>query len=270
MTFLGGKEPIRDLHQLKSSTNSNYFPLRYANQTKTPAGKFVRYAWLTDDLYVLLIAFAGSVTTWTDLPGYFLAIVFSSLAIWVVYELGYYDNDRCGYLYEEDPKVPENFADFLNWRSSPKAILLALLSSIAAAFAATTYLDRSFGISLSILAAGLLTIISVFAIFNRLPKPWRPIPHLCLQALKYLTPIAVASLSAIGWCLIIAQVVFRTLPYQRYRWFDQEFNHDCRLEQLAVFLSGVALVVVLSGFDLGLMQVTQAAIGAGLIVRRFN
>ncbi len=203
--------------------NNAYVPLRYIHLTKNPRRKFIEYAWLKDDLYVVLLA--CSVTTAALFPLHAIGVVLASLALWITYEAGYHENDVLGEAREADPVLPSNFAEVkgtvptvLPW------VWAGGLTAVASVFL-TIGLSRSLTTA-PILALGwlitLATVRTVFFVFNRLSKPMRVIPHLLLQIGKYGGFAVISAVSLVGVGLLVAQVIYRWFPYAVYRWHPEK------------------------------------------------
>jgi phosphoserine phosphatase len=221
-------EPLRDA----------YVPLRYIHETKSPKGAFVRVAFLTDDLYVIVLAY--SVVAWW-FPLRAIGLVLASIALWIVYETGYHENDRLGAMREADPVLPDNFDEMRDTVGRVGPYLWAAGFTIAAAtFLVIDSLSVRNVASAAALWAGVIVAVrAVFALFNRLPKPHRVVPHLLLQVGKYLGFAVVVPLAGlIGLALCVAQIGYRWIPYVQYRWTSSvPSGEPLVVTRLSIFLA---------------------------------
>jgi phosphoserine phosphatase len=195
-----------------------YVPFRYTHETRSPKGAFVRAAFLTDDLYVTVLAF--SVVAWW-FPLRAIGLVLASIALWIVYETGYHENDRLGAMREADPVLPDNFEEMRDTVGRVGPYVWAAGFTIAAApFLVIDSLSVRNVATTAVLWAGVIVVVrAVFALFNRLPEPHRVVPHLLLQVGKCLGFAVVVPLAGlIGLALCVAQIGYRWIPYAQYRW----------------------------------------------------
>ena len=214
-----------------------YIPLRYVHNTKNPHRLFIKYAWLQDDLYVALLAFSF---VGLFFPLQMVAIGLASAALWISYEVSYHENDVLGAEREVDPMLPTNFDELRG--SVPVAAPWAWATGLSLAAGAFAAAGSGRGL-LAIPVLGLswlaviVTIRIVFAIFNRLKKPARVLPHLALQVGKYFGYAVLSTLNPVGAGLALAQVIYRWFPYAVYRWHkDQTFIEEpLTRTRLAIF-----------------------------------
>lgn len=250
-----------------------YVPFRYIHETKPPRRAFVRVAWITDDLYVVLLAYSAA-AWWFPLQA--VGVVLACLAMWIIYEAGYHENDLLGSVRETDPVLPDNFEEMKDSVTVGGPWIWALvLTVLAAPFLVVDSLSVPSGVrTAAIWFAVVAAVRAVFALFNRLPKPHRVIPHLLLQIGKYLGLAAVVPLAGmVGLALVVAQIIYRWIPYVVYRWtsYDQK-SEPLVVTRLLTYLSIAVPGLVLVDHSLGqgvLFIVAFALLGRRVIgVRR--
>ncbi len=245
-----------------------YVPLRYVQLTKTPFKGFVQAGWVKDDLYIAVLALSS--TAWF-FPLHAVGIALLSLALWITYETGYYENDMVGSVREVDPVLPKNFAEVRG--TVPKyapwvwAFAITVVGSPFVALGSGQSIASSAWVCFGWMAV-LVEIRLVFALFNRLPKVHRVIPHLFLQIGKYLGYLVVTSVSTVGAILLVAQIVYRWVPYVPYRWsksgkFAEDPLHLTRFLFFAVFA-----IPSLFFFEYSLSQAILCGLAIVLLSRR--
>lgn len=88
-----------------------YLPFYYMEKVKRPNQKYVLTHILLGDLPIILISFS-----WLSNQPIFhsLSMILLTLSFWCIYEIGYYENDLMGELYEEKPILSEAYQKFKN------------------------------------------------------------------------------------------------------------------------------------------------------------
>src|SRR5690606_10669382 len=103
-----------------------YLPGDYLSRVKRPRQGALRHLVIYNLLPWILIGLSASSTV-ADIIG--LAALF--LSLWSIYELGYYDNDRCAINYETTPKLTPEALTFNGRCFGLKAGLTALIFGAA-------------------------------------------------------------------------------------------------------------------------------------------
>ncbi len=247
-----------------------YIPLRYVQRTKQPPGLFVKVGLVVDDLYIALLALSVTVTAWA-IPIHALGVVLFSVAMWITYETGYYENDMVGAVKETDPSLPTNFAEVKG--TVPKyapwvwALCLTILGSPLIVLGSSEAIGKSFLVG--VIWMGVLFVVRLlFAIFNRLPKVHRVIPHLGLQVGKYLGYGAVTAVTPVGWALLISQVAYRWVPYIPYRWSKDKRFPEQQFTRTRLFVFIALAVPSLVFIERPTIQIVLFVLAVLFLVKR--
>ncbi len=199
-------DPFRDV----------YVPFRYTERVKNPCARFVLDAWLADDYIAILLAF-----TWTAsqpvIHGLGLAALM--IAFWITYEIGYHENDILGSTSEAEPQLSEAFTrgEFIMPRWAPWCWAAAI--TIVGACLLTASTDALHPLTTTIVIWLLILVVTraTFAVFNRLPKPFRIFPHAVLQFEKFASLALLTATTPIGVLTLASQCLYRWAPYVWYR-----------------------------------------------------
>jgi len=138
-----------------------------------------------------------------------VALLFVSF--WAVYEIGYYDNDRCALAREEDPVVKDAFGAFPDF--VPAACVWAVGgSALGLAWSGAGWRGAlCWGLCLAAVAL-------VFRTFNRLDKASRVWLYPVLAGLRSLGYLAILPAGPAGLSAGLAQMFSRFLGYFLYRY----------------------------------------------------
>lgn len=222
-----------------------YRPFDYSRKCKRNlnAGLPFFYDNLGDDLLIVLIAFALA----SDTPPWVaLGVTVLHFSLWIIYEIGYFENDSVSVSLEVDGKTPENFEKFRSVFSQKSAwawaIAIGIVGVIIVVMAPESYFAGT-GIAGFLIALGLWigllgALRGVYYVFNHIDKMSRIYVYLPLQLLKYAFPVLFFTLSPAGAALIFAQVIRRWVPYMVYRHTHKMPEYlPARLLRLIVFAS---------------------------------
>ncbi len=193
-----------------------YVPFRYTERVKNPYARFVLDAWLADDFIAILLAF-----TWTAsqpvIHGLGLATLM--IAFWITYETGYHENDMLGSTSEAEPQLSEAFTqgEFIMPRWTPWYWATAI--TIVGACLLTVSTDTLHPLTITIVIWLLILVATraTFAVFNRVPKPFRIFPHAVLQFEKFASLALLTATTPIGILTLASQCLYRWVPYVWYR-----------------------------------------------------
>jgi len=158
-----------------------------------------------------------------------LAYLFLILSFFVIFEIGYHENDWLGAEREESPCLTEARIRELGTMVEPEAwcaaILLAVPGIILLAIqepfgwvADEHWLVRSAWLMV-LWGLVLIAMRGLFALFNRIDKRSRVLVYLPLQAMKGIGIVSILDLpvTIVGMELLIAQPIARWIPYVAYR-----------------------------------------------------
>ncbi len=196
-----------------------YVPFFYSARVKR-SPEFVVKQMLLEEVPIILLATVFfqpfSATLWT---GALLLV----LAFLTVYEIGYAENDRIGYLSEAKPKLAVDYERFKDTRLEPYAWywaagLTALGTALLGADFCAGALQRiglvmpgnGMGAPLALGAAWLAVVVTgrfVFYLYNRMPMVWRLFGYVLLHFVKYFGLILIFPSQPAGYALLCAQIV---------------------------------------------------------------
>ncbi len=203
----------------KHAFHDAYIPFYYTAYVKRDPQFFIKQVVL-EELPIVLFAF-GILAPVINLS-VVLSLVFLFAAMIMVYEIGYAENDRIGYLTEEDPKLTDAFFEHQNYKLQPQAWIAALLTTVVGLSLLDTTATHELANRLSlspdeywrILAtasalwmAAIFVCRSIFWIFNHVPILSRLYVYLPLHASKYFAPLILLSCNSVGYALISAHIV---------------------------------------------------------------
>jgi hypothetical protein len=231
-----------DAHQ--RALQDCYIPFYYLHKIKRPKEQHILRKILYQDLVILWISYAfDSASPLLVAAG----LTFLQLSFWIIYEIGYWENDVIGSLFEDRPLIREGFAKFKD-RFNPDiawslALVIGLLGAAVLNLSAAT----------RITAAGLHTPLNVLAIwavwiaylcgvrfiywtYNRVDPISRVYMYPLLQLTKSLGFVVLLPISQIGPALCATLVLTRWIPYIFYRYGRYGFEEMPQaLFQLAIF-----------------------------------
>lgn len=228
-----------------------HYPLEYCIHCKR--NKDAGLPFLTDnigdDLLIVIVAFA--LVLQTPIWGA-MAILLLHLSLWMVYEIGYFENDSISATLERESKTPPRFIEFRDKFSVTTAWVYAAVFGAAGIWAVSQVPDWYFAdapengvwIAAIIWVGVLIALRTIYWFYNRVDKMSRILLYLPLQILKYAFPILFVGLAPAGAALIFAQILRRWLPYIVYR-YSGVLHKDLpiRALRLLVFLTVWVLLV---------------------------
>lgn len=208
-----------------------YVPFDYLENVKRPGKKHFVKIVLADDLIAVWLAY---IWTASDPLVGAVVLLLLHLAFWVVYEIGYAENDRLGYQRERDPVLSDAFHRRRHSFSEVGAWGFATFFSMAAlAIAVFMHLDWrdplaavSLPMQQPAVDAGILLVVwmvylgltrGLFRVYNLLDKKSRVLPFFLLQAAKLVGFAVWLELPLVGVAVIVAYTVTRWVPYIMYR-----------------------------------------------------
>lgn len=220
-----------------------YYPGYYLAKIKRPGQRALK-SLILNDLLIWLLVGTTFPTTFTHILG--LTSLFFSM--WAFYELGYYDNDVCGLLYEKDPRITDAVrngeASNINTKASFAGIVLGFVGIIL-----IDPVNLFYSSTLWFLAMIALTI--VYRIYNRIDKESRVWLYLPLQMFRSGALFLVVQVSGMALAVIGSQILARWIDYIIYRHqyqvvgsssFPERPQKTVRLVLCLMFLTAVILV----------------------------
>ena len=221
-----------------------YTPFRYTTKGKHAGRNYLVRVFLGIDWMVLVLASVpAAVAPFSTM----LAYLFLMLSFFVIFEIGYHENDLLGAEREKSPKLTEarlrelgTMAEHEAWCA---AILLALPGIVLLATQEPSgwvggegWLGRSAEL-MALWGLILLATRGLFALFNRIDERSRVLVYLPLQAMKGIGIICILGLpvTIVGMELLIAQPIARWIPYIAYRTSGGWLETPDRLYRLILF-----------------------------------
>ncbi len=208
-------------NSISGAFSGQYLPFVYTAHVKRSPGFLIKQVFL-EELPIVLLAFGFAMGSGIDLQR-LIALTLLFLAAFIIYEIGYAENDRVGAATEAKPKLGKNYAQYADYRMEPDAWIWAgLVSALAigvmgadnqaraAPHAGLVDVTPDLWLSLVLLAAwtGVLGLLrGAFWVFNQVSLQWRVFAYLPLHLIKYLAPLILFNISVAGLMLVAAQIV---------------------------------------------------------------
>jgi hypothetical protein len=190
-----------------------YFPGQYITLVKHPGARYIVRGVLQEDFafWVLSSVAIAALPLW-HVAGLALLL----LSFWVVYELGYVDNDLVGARFEAMPKLTQAFHD------SPVATprwqpWLWATGSAALGILCVRWPEPPSVIDAGLWAAVLLTTFGWFRLYNRMDKGTRVWLFAGLQFARSTAFVALVPIVPSGALALGAHVLAKWVPYHVYR-----------------------------------------------------
>ena len=124
---IGGHVITWGSNNTKGALSSTYIPFFYTAQIKRTPSFFVKQT-LLEEMAIMVLAFSLFVGSSGFMIAAALACLF--LANFLVYEIGYAENDRVGLKTEEKPKLTTNFFRYNDYSLEPAAWVWSILVTI--------------------------------------------------------------------------------------------------------------------------------------------
>ncbi len=210
-----------------------YLPGRYL-AVKRPDGRYVRTI-LRDDLAFWIL---GSVWLAVHPVTHVAGLLVLALSFWVVYELGYLDNDRVGDRFERSPVLSEEYFDrdvqFGMWKP-----LVVAVAAGAAGLWILRWPEAPSSLDYVRWGGVLGATGTVFLVFNRVDKQTRVLIYPVLQLARLGAFLAVVVTTPIADMALVIMALLRSLSYYIYRTRNEKWpNDDVTVLRLIVFVAG--------------------------------
>lgn len=241
-----------------------YIPFLYSSRGKRTGKQYMSQVVLKRDVMVLILAFA-----WTQ-PSPILAaaaLLFMHLSFWLVYEIGYQENDVIGEQCEQAPTLASGYSEMRD-RMDPAAAWTASLSIAAPGLLLLLYATDAPVSSgqmmhgLAALAFGwacyLIAARQAFKLYNQRQPESRGLLYLLLQLFRSVGYALFIPATTVGAALCIAHVLVSWLPYLAYRYSGLRLETPDRLLYIVHFLF-IALTLGLMSRDLAALLTSQSA-----------
>lgn len=221
-----------------------YLPFRYTVEGKYAGSRYFTYQILLEDLLLIFLAYSLG---WSAAG----AMVLLFLSVYCIYEIGYYENDHRAAQSEKHPVVSREAAAFSPlpplrpWLWALLSAALGMIFFFPVTLSASAGLWRSWAIGLGFWTVLLLSLRSIFWLFNRLKPAFRvplfPLLH-CFKVFPYALCIP---LHLPGVILLFSQVISISMNYAAYRWLPTPRRLNRQAWRLVIFLllAGTTLVL---------------------------
>jgi hypothetical protein len=199
-----------------------YFPFRYVTQAKYSHMRYFRNQILKEEYLLILLAYL-----WSPANAISLALLYCS--VYVIYEIGYWQNDHIASKNEETPSVNSNARKFSSYPVNRAWVWSALFG-----FAGITW-SLQFGsardnippLGLGLLWTGtLVALYVVFWCFNRLSPARRVYLFPFLHFFKVFPLAIVIPITPLGLPLLLSQLFSQCGVYLVYRYDGQLASYN--------------------------------------------
>lgn len=222
-----------------------YVPFLYTQRGKRTGQQYLWSVVFKRDILVLWLAFA-----WTQ-PSPIaaaLALMLLHLSFWLVYEIGYHENDRVAETAEAAPALASGYAEMRERMDAPSAWLAALVLALPGVWlmgwASTEAVPSGAGLADASLDLGLLlgwvlylvAARATFHFYNYRATAARGLLYLPLQLFRSLGYALFFAVSLSGVALCIASILISWIPYLAYRYAHCRVDMPDRLLFLIFFL----------------------------------
>lgn len=214
-----------------------YFPLRYVSRGKYPNQGYVKKLILGQDLVIWIVMFCDSLMGLS-------ASLLLFISFYIVYEMGYYENDFKASLLE---KNPTSYGDNKAYKSygihKEGWVWSVLLGFGGCLILENTNAAWSFAIWIVVL----LSTRWCFFIYNRKTPDKRLPYYLVLQSLKNFAGVAVLLPTSTGLLLGASHLFQHATTYMVYRCGGDKELFPRALSRLVLFMVGVGVICVAGG-----------------------
>ncbi|KAA2241126.1 hypothetical protein [Salinarimonas soli] len=232
--------------RFKPAFSHSYLPFAYTELGKRAGQRYILRHVVLEDVALLCIASAWLMPH--PLPGA-ISLLILHLCFWLVYEIGYAENDLVSTKYEAKPNLPPTAAEQGKRMHAGMAWLTALLAS-APAILLLIVENRSalplvsdiesvplaFMAAFAIWSAYLLASRAAYWVYNRVATQPRTYLYPVLQIFRTVGYGVLVPLNLLGVQLLLAHALVRWVPYLNYRYVGHHWPGPVRLLTLAVFL----------------------------------
>lgn len=233
-----------------------YLPFYYLSKAKRSGEKHVLRQILYRDLIVLWISYAIHATAPLVVG---TAIVCLQLSYWIIYEIGYWENDVIGSQREAKPILGVGFAKFKDrfsptWAwvlgllvAGPAAVLLDLADAPAISKWSLWSNVSSVMLIWCIWSGYLFSVRFIYWIYNRIDPLSRVLVYPALQMTKNLGFVVLMPISLVGAALCASLTIARWIPYIVYRYGGARWETPNLLIHLGLFNFLLFVAVITSG-----------------------
>lgn len=253
----------------------SYRPFAYTRKGKRAGQRYLLHNVLLEDVAVLWLAFA-----WTaERPALAAAgLLLMHLSFWLVYEIGYHENDHVAAARESAPHLPVGAAGYGDSMDRQSAWLCSLLLAVPGCALLTAGAGEALhfgmdtgslwprsGAVLLVWVAYLLLSRGAYWGYNRLPAGRRVLPYALLQLTRTAGYGVFLGTDDTGAVVLGALVMARWIPYLSYRDLGVHLRGSHRLTMLFAF---VVLAAVQSAADPAFLLDAQTVVALAYLLAR--
>ncbi|MDD2236684.1 MAG: hypothetical protein PHG65_05715, partial [Kiritimatiellae bacterium] len=223
-----------------------YFPFHYLQDCRYAGSNYLRGQVMLEDLPLLLCAFIS-----ISAPLHAVAAVLLYFSLLIVYEMGYFENDRVAFSRADDTTRPKRFALFKTYPIRQGWIWSVFVGLMGVAVVSDCMAGWE---SLFLKWVGVLVLLRiVFFIHNHIAVKERYFTYPLLSLFRYGVLFVVLSSNRVGRFLLIAQMGCQVANYLIHRTGGNILLYRRQSYRLFLFV----LLIVLFGFvkSIGFYQI---------------
>lgn len=253
-----------------SGRRGGYLPFLYTMRGKRAGQHYLRHNVLLEDVAVLLLAFAWGMES---LLAGAVAVALLHASFWVVYEIGYHENDHVAVRNEKSPRIPPGSREY-GARMKPGVAWVCALGIAAPAVGLLVWTNEGaltvtalsgsrvslFASTLGLWVLYLLGSRATFAAYNRMSVRSRGLMYAALQITRTLGYAVLLQTGLVGALLLVSLVFARWVPYLAYRELGVRWNGTYRVVLLTTFV-----ILALGGIAADHESVLTLQLGAAVV-----
>jgi hypothetical protein len=232
--------------EYRPALSDAYIPFLYTQRGKRADENYMLYGVALEDIVLLCLAFAWTMPS--PLPGA-LGLVMLHLSFWVIYELGYVENDLQSVRHEVSPRIWKDAGIYADRVRTAPALLASFCFGAVGVWLLTAFNGSRLGLAaaaedhlsmailvLAIWAIYLAAARTVFGIYNRTSVQRRTYLYVVLQLFRTIGYAIFIPLNLVGSVALLSLVLARWVKYLAYRDMGRTLAEDQRLLMLLLFI----------------------------------
>lgn len=220
--------------QTPVSFHNVYLPFKYTAKCKYVVKNILWNQHIGEDFVVLLLAFG------LFMPLDILAISFLFLSFFIIYEIGYYENDFKASKKEDNPSLSGNQKEYLNYPIYRYGSLWALSTSAIGIY----YVGDDFLFDYFSWLFTLSCLFILFRVFNNINPNNRVYLFPILQLFKTFSYTMFFKINPVGAILLFSQVMRQTTNYNIYRTGGRVQAFKRQNHRLLMFIMLIVTLVI--------------------------
>lgn len=241
-----------------------YFPFLYTRKGKRAGQKYLLHNVVLGDILILCLAFAWTVEHPLQTA---MAIVLLHGSLWIVYEIGYHENDTFAVLRERAPYIPPGTAAYAERMKPRAAWVCAALLSLPGALLLGHYAGEALTFS-ELVGSGWMASAAMFVLwllylcasrlaywmYNRTEPAARVFPYAVLHMFRTLGYGLFLLPTLVGALALAALLLGRWIPYVAYRDVGTHLSASPRLLNLFAMIILLVMGLVVSASEILTIQ----------------